>query len=78
MSRNFAQFSVDEKAVTRSRYNRISHPAPDIRQEMSTNNEPAHEIMALIIKATSECSGEPARPRSRTIAFAVRTPKVWK
>ena len=31
--------------------------------------EPAHEILVLITKATSECSGEPAHPRSLTRAF---------
>ena len=42
------------------------------------NNEPAHEIMVLITKATSEGSGEFAHPRSLNRAFAVRTPEVWK
>ena len=40
--------------------------------------EPAHEIMVLIIYATSEGSGEPAYQRSLAWAFAVRTHKVWK
>ena len=35
----------------------------------------AHEIMVLITQATSEGSGEPARPRSLDRAFAVRTPE---
>ena len=42
------------------------------------NIEPAHEIMVLITKATSEGLGEPAHPRSLTRAFAVRTHKGWK
>ena len=41
-------------------------------------NEPAHEIMVLITKVTSESSGEPAHFCSLTSAFAVRTHKVWK
>ena len=40
--------------------------------------EPAHEIMVLIIQATSEGSGQPAHPRSLTRAFIVCTHKVWK
>ena len=40
--------------------------------------DPAHEIMVLITKATSEGSGEPAHPRSLARAFAVRTHEVWK
>ena len=43
-----------------------------------TSNEPAHEIMVLITKATSKCSGEPAHPLSLMRAFAVRTHEVWK
>ena len=40
-------------------------------------HEPAHEIMVLIIWATSEGSGEPAHMRSLARAFAVRTHEVW-
>ena len=41
-------------------------------------NEPAHEIMVLITKATNEGSDEPVHPRSLARAFAVRTHEVWK
>ena len=41
-------------------------------------NEPAHEVMVLITEATSQGSGEPARPRSLARAFAVSTHEVWK
>ena len=40
--------------------------------------EPAHEIMAFITKANSECSGDPAHPRSLARAFAVREHEIWK
>ena len=40
--------------------------------------EPAHEILVLITKATSEGSGELAHPRSLARAFTDRTHEVWK
>ena len=40
--------------------------------------EPAHEIMVLITRVTSEGSGEPAHLRGLARAFAVRTHEVWK
>ena len=40
--------------------------------------EPAHEIMVLITKVTSEGSGEPTHLRSLARAFAIRTHEVWK
>ena len=41
-------------------------------------NEPAHEIIVLITKATSEGSGEPAHSRSLARAFAVCAHQAWK
>ena len=40
--------------------------------------EPAHEIIVLITKATSEGSGKPVHPHSLARAFAVRMHEVWK
>ena len=45
----------------------------DVTAEIS---EPAHEIMVLTAKATSEGSDEPAYPRSLARAFAIRTNEV--
>ena len=49
----------------------------NIKQKLSSN-EPAHEIMVLITKATSDGSGEPAHSRSLARAIPVRTHEVWK
>ena len=46
--------------------------------QYSCSFKPAHVIMVLITKATSEGSGEPAHLRSLSRAFAVRTHEEWK
>ena len=43
-----------------------------------SSNESAHEILVLMIYATSESLGENAHPRCLTRAIAVHTHEVWK
>ena len=47
-------------------------------EENNPKIEPAHEIMVLITKATSDGSGEPAHLHSLARAFTVCTHEVWK